>query len=468
MTRFEEFARSPYFNKHQELAGLIAYLSKVYPEFSPKTCDRAKIWQALFPTLPHDQPRLAVLFTYAQRLFRQFVEQEQAETAGFFNDNYLYVNWLRSRKANLFLEKYLTKKNNGVRKNKQANQPYAIPNLLGLIAQTEEYDRAATALGQQRMDFLLEKQAYLDCYFVEEKLRDGCELLIRSRLTKVAFLEGPALLFCLETARSDMAQAQGFTKAVIYAMLYNLLKTNEISAFDPTLQTIQQFAGLFTSEELQNSYNQLQNFCIEQINRGQQAFLEKLFQLYQVQLSSGLLIVDGRLPEWHYKNIVTTGLRLGESAWVGRFLEEYKPLLEPNVAENAYSYNLAALNYHTGNLDAVLRLLVQVDYTDLRYHLDAKSLLLRTYFDLEEEEALLSLVEAFKQYLKRNKQLTDFQKQGYFNLLKFARKAFQLKMSQGVLSRKKWLDAQQSLVASVEAAPTVFNKSWLLEKISDF
>lgn len=36
LTRFNEFARSPYFNKHKDVAGLVSYFSDIYPNFTEK------------------------------------------------------------------------------------------------------------------------------------------------------------------------------------------------------------------------------------------------------------------------------------------------------------------------------------------------------------------------------------------------------------------------------------------------
>ncbi|MBK9015910.1 MAG: hypothetical protein IPM82_18635 [Saprospiraceae bacterium] len=79
---------------------------------------------------------------------------------------------------------------------------------------------------------------------------------------------------------------------------------------------------------------------------------------------------------------------------------------------------LAAWFYHVGKAGRGASALLQVEYTDLRYNLDAKSLLLRTHFDLEEEEALLAHADV-RQFVKRNKSLTDFQKKATSNLIRF-------------------------------------------------
>ena len=93
--------------------------------------------------------------------------------------------------------------------------------------------------------------------------------------------------------------------------------------------------------------------------------------------------------------------------WTKEFIEKFKDYLHPEVVENAYTYNLASYYYSTNQLDKVLDLLVKVEYTDIQYSIGAKSLLLRTYYDLEENEALLSLTRSFKQYLKRNRLIPE-------------------------------------------------------------
>ena len=50
MTRFVEFSRSPYFNKHEEVGMLIDYLNKTYPNFNAQNCQREVIFKITFST----------------------------------------------------------------------------------------------------------------------------------------------------------------------------------------------------------------------------------------------------------------------------------------------------------------------------------------------------------------------------------------------------------------------------------
>lgn len=473
MTRFAEFVHSPYFNKHQDVKNLVDYLSQIYPDFSEKKVHRTVLFDHLYPALPHNQQQLAIIFTYTHRLLEQFLIQEQAVKENFFDNKALYYKALRERHL-FFLLKNNWEENVGKVNYIPGNYPDKnIPSdrqeesFEKQFQLAAELDALSMELGAHDQDFLIRKQYWLDAFYLSEKFKDACELLQRSVLSKKKFEENDFLKMAQEALGAAAEKFEQVDLVLVFSKLYHLLKDSDPARYKAVLTYISERQERLSHATLQIIYNYLQNFCIQQINAGHQQFLRELFELYKFQLGQDLLIVDGILPEWHFKNIVTTGLRLDENHWVRNFLDHYSQRLRPEVAENAYSYNLAAYFYHLKNYHEVLRLLLHVEYTDVRYNLDAKSLLLRTYYDLEEGEPLHFLTEAFKQYLKRNKSLSEFQKKGYFNLLKYTSKAFRLKTNRDYMPPAKWKADIQKLRQDLANAETVFNQSWLKGKIED-
>ncbi len=251
----------------------------------------------------------------------------------------------------------------------------------------------------------------------------------------------------------------------VYYHIYQMITGDDPSRYHAALEAVNRFAGFFPKGELQNLYNYLQNYCVNQINKSRPEFLRASFELYQIQLEKALLVVDGELPEWHYKNIVAAGLRLSETGWVRHFLEEYRPLLHPDVQENAYSYNLAEYYYTTGAYKKALRLLLQVSYTNPRYSLSAKALLLRTYYDLREHEALLALCKAFRQQLRRSKSISEFRRKGYQNLFSLTRKASQVRYNIAFTSPAKTAQAFKNLNEKMQQLAPIFNQEWLQKRV---
>ena len=130
------------------------------------------------------------------------------------------------------------------------------------------------------------------------------------------------------------------------------------------------------------------------------------FEIYQTLLEKGIIFKNGELLPWDYKNIVTLGLRLKEFEWIEGFIKNFNHKLPAKFQENALTYNLANLYFSQKRYDDVIRLLSTVEYKGLYYALDGRWLLLRTYYELQEMEAMESLVESFRIFLLRNKLLS--------------------------------------------------------------
>lgn len=462
MTRFCAFAHSPYFNKHRNVRSLVGYFSEIYPDFSKKNCDRALIFQRIFPGKKHRQSKLAILFTYTVRLLEEFLIEEHFSKARRERQTALLVQ-LRQRKFYRHYEKVLAQ-------SERTFQEYA-------LRDSEHYWRQYRLAGEtdayfdqrqirQHDQSIQQKQLNLDLFFLAEKLKDGCEMYMRRKILKVDF-QAKFLEMALEEVSSNLTKYQSCPAIFVYYLLYEMLSRHDQSYYFEALANLQEQETFFSIPELKTIYNYFQNYCIEQINRNNSPFLSELFKLYQSQLEKGLMIEDGYLSEWHYKNIVTTALRLEEMDWCYQFIETYKTRLSPEAEDNAYRFNLASYFYAVENYREVLPLLTQVEYKDLRYSLGAKALLLRTYYDLEEYEALYSLTGSFRQFLLRNKLMADSRRIAYYNLFKFTQRAARIRALTGYRSSEKLQRELEKLTKEIREAEAIFNKSWLEEKIKE-
>jgi len=167
------------------------------------------------------------------------------------------------------------------------------------------------------------------------------------------------------------------------------------------------------------------------------------------------LLENGLLPQYTFINILNLGLLLGEHDWSRAFLEWGRELLPPAERDNTYRYGLAGYHFRHSEYEAVLSLLRAVDFSDVFVQLDARKMLLRSYFELGEWSALASLLDSFEAFLRRQKAL-GYHRESYLNLVKFTQKLMQL-TGKRAASRKR-------LAARIEATGAVAERGWLLEK----
>lgn len=462
MTRFHEFSLSPYFNKHQKVRNLCGWFRSIYPHFTPANCDRRLLYTKIAPDASFDQAKLDIVFTYTLRLLEQFFINEQLRN-NKRHQNHLLLNELRERKEVKRYEKNLRKMQHQLGKAVvKDGEHYHDCYLLAAEADAyfirhSRYDKAHE---------IVHKQANLDRFYLAEKLKDACEMTLRRNILKMDAVPDlmPEIVGHIQT---NLYQFTNSPPVILYFHLYLLLNSGEKEHFNRFLPILEEYVGYFTSEEQRHIYAFAQNYCIAQINKGNTPFQQELFQLYQQQLHAGLLLENGYLSEWHFKNIVTVGLRVSAFEWVKDFLETYTSRLHPDVIKNAHTYNLANFYYHTRQYEKVHRLLLQVEYTDLRYSLDAKTMLLRTYYELDDYEPFESLSDAFRQYLKRNKLISEGRRKGYYNLLKFTQRAFRIKEKKLYQSGKKVEKAIAKLTEDIANTADIFNAKWLKEKVAE-
>ncbi|MBL0236513.1 MAG: hypothetical protein IPQ02_07860 [Saprospiraceae bacterium] len=100
----------------------------------------------------------------------------------------------------------------------------------------------------------------------------------------------------------------------------------------------------------------------------------------------------------------------------------------------------------------------KVEYDEIYYSLDAKVLTISTYYELDEYMFLGSFFESFKNYLNRNKNVSQSNKIRYLNLIKYTKKL----VESAQYSKIKLLKLKEEIKAD-----SPYGKNWLLEKVDE-
>lgn len=462
MSRFEEFVHSPYYNKHTEVQQLVTYLSKIYPAFDDKKCASKRLKEKVFLKQKFHDAQLALVFTYTRRLLDRFLSTERFKEKTF-DDKLMLLGALRDRKCFKFYEKQL-------RSLQKSMQDIEIKDSLYFQNQyklANEADYFFNIVDRRVDDPSLElKERNLDYFYMTEKLKDAVEMHIRKNILRVNY-SNRMLDGVLAEVTDNLKEYEQVPALFVYFKLYQMTTKEADVYYREALDFVEKNEQYLQKNERITIYNYFQNYCIKQINKNQKHFLSELFNLYKLQLKKELIFDDNFLSEWHYKNIVTTGIRLSETAWVVDFIEAYKMRLRPESIENAYRFNLAAYFHAVQNYDKVLELLVHLEYSDLRYNLGAKALLLRTYYEMKEDETLLALTASFRQYLHRNNLMADSRRNAYYNLFKFTKRAAKLRAEIPFISTQKAQKSIKKLKKDIMEASVIFNKAWLEEKVGE-
>jgi hypothetical protein len=151
------------------------------------------------------------------------------------------------------------------------------------------------------------------------------------------------------------------------------------------------------------------------------------------------------------------GLRLRETAFIEDFISGNAALLPPAQRANAVAYNTANLCFHRRDYRQALAQLQQVDLDDVFYRLDARSILLKTYFEMDDIDALFYHATAFRTFLLRNSKISDHQRKLYQNLIRFTLSLVRCGSDRSRL---------RALRKKVEATPNVADLAWLESQVT--
>lgn len=452
LNRFRKFITSPYFNEQEVLVQLFDLYKNYLKKSQTKTLSKEKVWQTLCGTQTYNDIKFRRYHSDLLQLAEDFLTQQHYEKSRFYRINFLFQAVNEQKISVLYqtaLEQVRRWQTDSVhRDNRHFLEQFELESHINTmmehtVARSGEHNIAAV-------------MKYLDAFYLGSKLKLYCTLLNFKNVIKTDYEP----LF-LSHIISHLQQNE-YTDAPMITAYYQVLQMLQEPAHEEYYRRLKtqmgHYATMLPAEEIRELYVFLQNYCIRQCNSGNTSFLSELFELYQIVLRERFIFSNDKLSASSYKNIVTLALRLNELDWVEHFIENYQDDLYEAERRNAYTFNRARLYYARQQYEAVIQMLAEVEYEDVYYMLDTKILLLKTYYDLDEDEALYSLIESFKVLLQRKKILSDFNRGVYLNFLKYLKK-----LREADPRNKKNLSALQQ---EIEKSKNIADVTWLLKKLN--
>jgi hypothetical protein len=408
---------------------------------------RADLHAQLFPGAAPEEARLNHLMSFLLKLAEDFLGLEL-----YWKDKYAHGNQVLRALGNRNLEKHyhfnLEKLRKTITREKQLDGPQLYASYSLEIYEAERFVRNAP---RQFNESVQKATDSLDAYYLLEKLRRTCYMY-----TSQAILATPYNLQLVEEiCRFVGANLESMPTPAIeaYYRIFQLLsKENPDEDFQLLKVLLEARAPEFGQEDLRDVYQYAINFCNIQIMKAREQYVPEAFALYSTGVESGVLLENGVLSPWHFKNIVNLALKLKKYDWTEHFIASTTPLLATEFQADARHFNFALLFYTTGRLDEALLHLNKVEFTDLHYSLGAKSMLCKIYYENEDIDALESLIHAFNTYLRRNKFISENVRQAYLNFTQLLRKIHRAHPKQF-----------PALLESVEKTQMLAGKEWLVE-----
>jgi hypothetical protein len=459
LNSFVKYIHSPYFNVNQNIATFCTILAEAIKNNEENLLTPEIIWQKVFIDLPYNNQKFLKLNSDLVKLLEDFIAQKEFDQSDSFKTN-LKIEGVRKRNMeNLYSGIIHEIERLGKTELNQSAEYYLAKyqiekNIFSLKTENEKKNEKFEITSALNIKDISDN---LDFFYVAEKLRQYCTLLSWKKMYKLDIqIENIDNVIQL----ANVSPYNTIPSINIYYKMFSTYQDeNNTENYFELRKLTQSYINIFPLEEQKEIYSTILGYCINKINKNQVDFFRETFEVYKDGIKENVLITDNSLSVTTYRNIVIAALRVEEFSWAENFIFEYAKYVNEKYRDNAVEFSLARLEFYKKNFKQVLTHLNNVNYEDVWYNINAKTIYLHAYYELDEFDALESLLQAFKMYIRREKSLSADRKVHYLNLIKFTSALMKLNAKE----QPKVLKLKEEILAT----KGVVSKPWLLEKVED-
>lgn len=406
---FKRFLQSKFFNQHQLVTLLFDYLRNQLKRKHPNWSKEAAYLEITGEKSFKNKPMRDVM-SYLFKLLNQFLVYREMHDSPTKEGLELCKAYRKRNLLKLF--------ESNARKTELLNQNAPTQNVDYLrqkyLLEQEKY-YAIIQKGRAKATNLQEVSDSLDISYFANRLRQSSIMLAHQSVYNTAYQTG-----LTKEVLNEVEQRQLYHIPAIglYYYYYKAQTNSENLEYFKLLQTtLAKHASLFDALEIRDIYLLGINIGIKNLNQGNADFVPVLLEIYKSGIEQKILYNSETLSRFTFKNVIALALGLKQYEWVKNFIEEQVQFLDPQTKDSSYQYNLAKLHYCKGEYGKALKLLVLTTSSDDVYmSLDTKILLTRIHYEQENFDALESLINSFKSFIRRKK-IISYHRESYRNFL---------------------------------------------------
>jgi hypothetical protein len=212
-------------------------------------------------------------------------------------------------------------------------------------------------------------------------------------------------------------------------------------------------------------YSKMIGYCIINLHddKLRDTFTDELFNLYENILEKEYYKDRNTdyLPTDLYREIIINGISLKKLGWVKEFISSHTLRLHPKVRENMYFLAQAHYYFAINDSSMTLDYINRIDHTHFIYKYDVYNMKLKVFFDNNEFEGSLDLIETYRKCLLDDKILSEDRKSRYKKFLYYLQKIINYKSS------NKKIDISYTNCKLLKETE-MYSKEWLIDKYAIF
>lgn len=472
LKEFGKFLESPYFTNNLSAKKFFDALKPYHPRYDTAQISNEKIYAKIFPKRKFNQQILSNLRSEMLSLAEEFFYISSVRSDKLKKN----ISLLRAL-ASKDLDKRFTKISRDSEKLLSEYKPQDNTYFFHkhtLIREHRNYFEEKTPVGKREKYYkdLYREIEYFTLYFCLKYLKYFCVARNSEKHLSFSFdmkLLEPILAwvsqFDKENIPDEHVNLIAFYKL---ALLARRSKSDMNELFDAAFYSLKNLVNkkinLFDKNDLVLIYSELNNYTKESFIFGRQEFGRVNFEITKEMIENdvyprGFTNEEGKEFMTHhtYISLATSGMIVNEIDWAVNFVGKYKDNVNPATRDNAYFYLLGLIEFRQKNFESSLEYLSKVTIDDFYYYIRVKHNQLKNYYELGEDNMVISVSDTFKHYIATQKNIPDYISKRFLTFNNYLCRLITLRNKPD--ERKR-----DNLLSDLQAEEVFENKNWIIEK----
>ncbi len=448
---FRKWLSSPAHNLREDVEDLFSYLIASNHLDDEKYLDKERVYKKLFPKEPYNDDKLRQSIHFLTKAMEDFMAFQEWKSDDV-NFNMTLSRIYRKRGLEKAFQKTIKTTQQRKEKSPLKNADHYWNEF---VIQTELYSYQSSRVKRHSTFNFQEISDSLDISYIANKMKYLCIMIAQQAVARMEYD-----IEMIEEVVNHIEKKQLYcipTIGIYYYAFKSIKVPDELSYYDKLKEQIHTNGGLFPADELNYIIRLALNYCIAKINKGYRNFRREAFEFQKMWIEKDLFLPENIIDPHFFKNIVTAGCLQGEFDWVESLIQDYQKYLPGAQREKMTHFSLASLHFLKNDQDKARDLLVQFDYDDPVLTAQAKSMLMRLYYEQDDLDLLESHLDSMRTYLHRHKGM-GYGRDQFNSLIRFTRKLIRINPFNN--SEKKKLEEE------IKAAKNFAGRDWLLQKLA--
>ncbi len=461
---FGKFINSPFHNESPKMRIMYSYLKNYFPVFEHKDCSKEKLFSVLYSEkIKYDDTKLRERFSDMLKLAEQYLSM-----IDYMDDRVTFkrhtLNQYAKRSLRVHFDKKYKEIQDELEKTLVKNNHYFYNYYLQvkdkwipmegeklMLKRIPLFDHAGVEIDSFLRFFLSKMLKYYTIF-------SGMERLLNYKFEYKLY--DTVMKFVEEGDFESYPSIIGF---------YLLLKLNENTNNDYYFYKLKELVirhhDKFEIKDISLLYTGLLNNAIRLSSIGKHEYKTECFEINKLSLNSGIYPTESGWMRWaSFIFSVQTAIDVGEFDWARKYINDYSEKLAPEFREISVLYVNSRLLFAEKKYRDALKVISRVKPKKLDHnaYLRTRTLLSQIYFEIQDYENILTLIDSFKHYLSSQPMITEREAVKYSNFMNALQKLTLLSINTDEFSIIK-LEKEINSFTDYN----ISHRSWLLEKISN-